>query len=281
MKIVTDPRQFQDLCWSWRCQGLETALVPTMGYLHQGHLSLMTWAKTKAQKVMVSVFVNPTQFGPSEDLDRYPRDPENDAAKAESAGVDVLYLPEAKNMYPAGFATSLKVSGLTAGLCGRSRPGHFEGVALVVTKLLMLAQPTMAVFGEKDWQQLAVIRRLVADLDFPVRVMGRPIFREPDGLAMSSRNVNLTAKERTQAPAIQAGLAQAKTMAASQTRAEVIINWLREFYSQNLPAGKIDYIECVHPETIEPVSEITGSTLLAVAVQFGRARLIDNVLLEI
>lgn len=281
MQIITSPQEFQALCWSWRCQGLASAFVPTMGYLHAGHVSLFEWARANAQKVAASIFVNPTQFGPNEDLDRYPRDPEGDAAKARAAGVDVLFMPDPGAMYPPGFATTVSVSGLTEALCGRSRPGHFAGVTGVVSKLLMLAIPTTAVFGCKDWQQLAVIRRMVRDLDIPVAIEGRPIFREPDGLAMSSRNVYLSPAERAQAPAIHQGLLRARAQAASgESGAAKVLADLADFYGQTMPDAVVDYLECVHPETIAPLTDVSGPALLAVAVKFPGARLIDNMLLH-
>jgi pantoate--beta-alanine ligase len=280
MHTIPDPREFQSLCWSWRAQGLRVALVPTMGYLHQGHISLIEWARANADKVAVTLFVNPAQFGPGEDLDRYPADPEGDAAKAARAGADVLFAPPRQAMYPEGFATTVRVAGLTAGLCGRSRPGHFDGVATVVTKLFLLAMPALAVFGQKDWQQLAMLRRLALDLDFPVEVVGRPIVREPDGLALSSRNVNLTPSERSQAPAIHQGLNLARQWMREEPSPQALTDRLARFYAQTVPAGTVDYVECVHPDTMEPVQNLEGPALLAVAVQFTRARLIDNILLN-
>ncbi len=290
MQTIASPKEIQGLCWSWRTQGLRTALVPTMGFLHQGHISLIEWARANADRVMVSLFVNPVQFCPGEDLDSYPRDPEGDAAKALAAGADVLFVPTPGGMYPQGFATTVSVAGLTGGLCGRSRPGHFDGVATVVSKLLLLSMPTVAVFGQKDWQQLAVIRRLVADLDFPVEIMGRPIVRESDGLALSSRNVYLSPAERAQAPAIYQGLLLAREWAAEAASASLevgganapaaVIARLKAHYERTMPGGTVDYIECVHPETMQPLERFDGSAHMAVAVKFSRARLIDNMSLS-
>lgn len=279
MQTIVDPREFQSLCWSWRGQGLRTALAPTMGFLHQGHVSLIEWARANADKVMVSLFVNPTQFGPNEDLDRYPRDPEGDAAKALAAGADVLFAPPPEAMYPQGFATTVHVAGLGEGLCGRSRPGHFDGVATVVSKLLLLAMPSKAVFGRKDWQQLAILTRMAADLEFPVEIVGRPIVREPDGLALSSRNVYLSPAERAQAPAIHEGLLLARQWAVGETSPAALIARLAEQYARRMPDGSVEYIECVHPATMQPITALGGPALLAVAVRFSRARLIDNMLL--
>ncbi|GFK95394.1 Pantothenate synthetase [Fundidesulfovibrio magnetotacticus] len=280
MQIVTSPKEFSSVCRAWRAQGHTLALAPTMGYLHAGHLSLFTWARANAAKVAATIFVNPTQFGPGEDLDRYPRDPEGDAAKARQAGVDLLYMPQARDMYPQGFATTVSVAGLTSGLCGRSRPGHFDGVATVVTKLLVQALPDVAVFGRKDWQQLAVIRRLAADLDLPVAIEGRPIFREPDGLAMSSRNALLPPEERAQAPHVRKGLLLAHEMVAAGERSpRKVVGAVEDYYRSAMPLARTDYVECVHPETIQPVGDASGPALLAVAVKFPGARLIDNALL--
>lgn len=281
MQIITTPEEFRTVCHAWRSQGLTSALVPTMGYLHQGHISLMEWARANTQKVAASIFVNPRQFGPGEDLARYPSDPKGDAAKARTAGVDVLYMPEPSNVYPPGYATTVSVSGLTSGLCGRSRPGHFDGVATVVTKLLMLSWPTVAVFGEKDWQQLAMIRRLAADLDLPVRIEGRPIVREKDGLAMSSRNANLDKDERAQAPHIRKGLELAKSLRdAGERSPRKLLGAVEDYYRANLSKAKLDYVECVHPETVMPVGDVGGRCLVAVAVYFAKARLLDNIILQ-
>ncbi|WP_243438146.1 pantoate--beta-alanine ligase [Fundidesulfovibrio soli] len=281
MQIITDPKEFQSVCWSWRGQGLTSALVPTMGFLHAGHISLFTWARANAEKVAASIFVNPTQFGPNEDLDRYPRDPEGDAAKAREAGVDVLFLPEPGAMYPEGFATTVSVAGLTEGLCGASRPGHFDGVATVVAKLLLLAMPTTAVFGQKDWQQLAVIRRMVRDLDIPVAIEGRPIFRESDGLAMSSRNVYLSPQDRALAPHVQKGLQAARAWKAQGvTSARELTQRLTAYYKDAIPTARPDYVACVHPETLAPLEDASGPALMAVALFFPGARLIDNLLLD-
>jgi len=281
MQKVISPEDIQSLCRSWHGLGQTVALVPTMGSLHEGHLSLFSWARKNAQKVVVSVFVNPTQFGPNEDLSRYPRDPEGDEAKARAAGVDALFMPDAAGLYPEGFATTVRVAGLTKGLCGASRPGHFDGVATVVAKLLMLTMPTVAVFGQKDWQQLTVIRRMVKDLNIPTAIEGRPIFREPDGLAMSSRNVYLSPAERGMAPAIHQGLLQAReAVRTGETNASRILASLAAFYAAAMPDVPADYLELAHPETLAPLDTITGPALLAVAVQFPKARLIDNMLLE-
>ncbi len=279
MRIVTDPREFQEQCWQDRCAGLATALVPTMGYFHAGHLSLMGYARGHADRVYVSLFVNPTQFGPGEDLAAYPRDFDRDAGLAEGKAVDVLFAPQPGDMYAPGHATVVQVPSLAEHLCGLSRPVHFQGVATVVAKLLALAAPTLAVFGQKDWQQLALIRRMASDLFLPTRIVGRPIVREPDGLAMSSRNVYLTAEERAQAPQIRAGLLLVRErFAAGERDPAALRSALAGHLAAHLPLGEPDYLEFVDRDTIQPQAKADDKTLAAVAVRLGRARLIDNIL---
>ncbi len=282
MERIDNPKKFQEICQSWRSRGLVTALVPTMGFFHEGHLSLMSYARSLADKVAVSLFVNPTQFGPAEDLSRYPRALERDAGLAAARGVDVLFTPEASSMYSPDHGTWIEVPELSQGLCGTSRPGHFRGVCTVVAKLFMLAQPNFAVFGEKDWQQLAVIRRMARDLNIPVEIVGRPTVREADGLAMSSRNVNLTPEERQAAPAIRKGLQEARRQVAEgETDAASVVARLKDFYAANLPMARIDYVALVHPATLRPLDEVAGPALLAVALHMSRARLIDNILVGV
>ena len=284
MDIIRDPKAFQDLSWNWRCAGLNTVLVPSMGFFHAGHLRLMDAARQRAGsmgKVMVSLFVNPTQFGPGEDLAAYPRDFDRDRDLAASRGVDVLFAPEPEAMYAPDAATWVEVPSLSTGLCGVSRPIHFRGVATVVSKLFMLAMPRAAVFGQKDWQQLAVIRRMVRDLNIPVEIVGHPIVREADGLAMSSRNVYLTPEERRLAPAIHAGLEQARNSAqAGETSSESILGAFAAHLSEHLPTARIDYAQIIHPDNLVPLERVEGPTLMAVAVFLGKARLIDNMLLR-
>lgn len=277
MRIVVDPKELQKTCLELRRQGRTVGLVPTMGYFHQGHESLMDYARARADAVVVSLFVNPTQFGPNEDLDRYPRDFDRDRDTAEKAGVDILFAPEPGAMYAPDASTAVTVDGVSAGLCGASRPTHFRGVATVVTKLFMLAQPTFAVFGEKDRQQLAVIRRMVRDLDIPVAVVGRPIVREPDGLALSSRNVFLSRDERDQAPWINKALQAAADLIASGERDPATALILaRDILAAHVPLGEVDYLEAVDPDSMAPVARVEGPVVLAAAVRFSRARLIDN-----
>ncbi len=282
MEQIANPPRLQDLCWNWRNKGLITALVPTMGFFHDGHLELMSWARANADKVVVSLFVNPSQFAPTEDLQAYPRDPERDAALAAERGVDVLFTPATEKMYLSGHATWVEAPELAVNLCGKSRPTHFRGVATVVTKLLMLTIPTLAVFGEKDYQQLVIIRRVAKDLNIPSRIVGRPIVREPDGLALSSRNIYLSPEERTQAPRLQAGLAlAAELVAGGQRNVEALRTELQRYYLREMPLARLDYLECVDADTLQPVREITGPVLLAVAAYFGKARLIDNKVLHV
>lgn len=282
MEIIREPHALQKTGLLWRAQGLVTGLVPTMGCFHEGHLALMDFARQRADRVMVSLFVNPTQFGPNEDLSRYPRDFERDAALAKAHGVDLLFAPEPGAMYAPDHATWVEVPELARGLCGASRPTHFKGVATVVAKLFLLAQPSFAVFGEKDWQQLALIRRMVRDLQFPLEVVGRPIVREADGLAMSSRNVFLTPAERQAAPGIRQGLLRAVEQVGQGRRETAgILADLEVFFAERLPMARLDYARVVDPESLEPLDEVRGPALLAVALFMSKARLIDNVLLGV
>lgn len=260
----------------WRGAGLTVALVPTMGALHAGHMSLVRLALTKADRVVVSVFVNPTQFGPNEDFSAYPRQPEQDSAAITAAGGHLVYLPTVEEMYPAGASTMVEVSGVSAGLCGDARPGHFRGVATIVTKLLLQALPDVAVFGEKDFQQLMVIRRLVRDLDIPVEIIGAPIVREADGLAMSSRNAYLSAEERPVAARIHAILTgTAAVLAQGQPVATACSDAVAALLASGFRA--VDYLELRDAETLAPVTELTRPARLFVAAFLGRTRLIDNI----
>lgn len=259
----------------WRGYGDAVALVPTMGALHAGHLSLVAQARAQAQRVVVSIFVNPTQFGPSEDFTRYPRDLGTDLAALAEAGADAAWTPDVATMYPPGFATRIEVSGVTEGLCGPLRPGHFSGVATVVTKLLNQVQPDLALFGEKDFQQLQVIRRTVADLDMPVRIHGVPTIREADGLALSSRNRYLTTAERAIAPDLHRTL----TAIAEAARAGVpVAGPVADGAARLTAAGfAVQYLTVCDAETLAPVERVTGPARVLVAAMLGRTRLIDNV----
>lgn len=251
-----------------------------MGYFHAGHLALMQWARENADRVYVSVFVNPSQFSPAEDFGAYPRDAEHDARLAEDTGCDVLFMPEVEGMYPPGHATIVEVPDLAKHLCGMSRPNHFKGVATVVSMLLNLAHPTYAVFGKKDRQQLAIIRRMAKDMHLPTEIVGRPTIREADGLAMSSRNSYLTPGERAQAWHIQEGLRQAKSRVESGVSDPAKIkSGLKEYYRENILQGILDYVEIVDEETMQPVDGIGPGSVAAAAVRLGKARLIDNITL--
>lgn len=277
MDIVRTVADLRARVAAWRAAGRTVGLTPTMGALHEGHLTLVTLARRHADQVMATIFVNPTQFGPTEDFAAYPRDEARDAAMLAGAGCDLLYAPSVAEMYPPGFATGVRVTGLTDVLCGAARPGHFDGVAQVVAKYLNQAQADVAVFGEKDWQQLAVIRRLAADLDIPTRILGAPIARDADGLAMSSRNRYLTPAERAAAPALHGAL---QVAAASIRGGGAIDAALARARDAVLAAGfaRIDYLEARDGVTLAPMAmggEGTGR--LFAAAFLGRARLIDNV----
>ncbi|NMP22443.1 pantoate--beta-alanine ligase [Sulfobacillus sp. DSM 109850] len=263
-----------------RSRGDSVALVPTMGALHRGHLALVEEAQRRVERVVVSIFVNPLQFGPMEDLARYPRTWEQDWERLASLGTDAVFAPSVDVMYPNGPAlTRVNVEPLSGVLCGRTRPTHFQGVATVVSKLFNILQPDVAVFGEKDWQQLAIIRRMVDDLNFPVSVVGVPTVREESGLALSSRNQYLTDDQKTQATALYRGLATARDRyRAGERRREP----LRQIVLDVLSGAGIEpeYVELVHPDTLAPAPDILdGPTLLALAARLGKARLIDNVIL--
>lgn len=261
----------------WRAEGRTVALVPTMGALHRGHGALIEAARRAADRVIVSIFVNPTQFGPSEDFQAYPRDEGRDAAFCDDLGVDLLFAPGVAEMYPAGFATTVHVAGLTDGLCGRFRPGHFDGVATVVAKLLIQAQPDSAFFGEKDYQQLAMIRRLARDLDLGAAIVGVATVREADGLALSSRNAYLSADERRAAPALNAALRDLAAAIAGGARIPAACAEAREAI---LKSGfrAVDYVDCVDAESLAPLAEYDPARPARVlaAAHLGRARLIDN-----
>ncbi|HML53169.1 MAG TPA: pantoate--beta-alanine ligase [Solidesulfovibrio magneticus] len=277
MEIIKEPSALRELARQWTRQGRTVGFVPTMGYLHAGHESLMRLARGRAETVVASVFVNPTQFGPGEDLDAYPRDLDRDAALAEAAGVDVLFAPSPEAMYESAAATWVEVPTLARHLCGASRPTHFRGVCTVVAKLFLLVRPTLAVFGQKDWQQLAILRRMNADLGFGVEIVGGPIVREADGLALSSRNVRLTPQEREQAPGINAGLALAEAMVRDgEADAGRILDAVRAHYAAHVALGEIDYLSCVDPDSLEALETIDRPALFATAVRFSAVRLIDN-----
>ena len=279
LQIVRTVEELRKTVNGWRAAGLRVALVPTMGALHQGHLSLVEAAKAHADRVVASIFVNPKQFGPNEDLSRYPRQEAKDAQMLEGAGCDVLFLPGVEEMYPDGFATNISVAGVSSGLCGDDRPGHFDGVATVVTKLLNMARPDVAIFGEKDFQQLAVIRRFVTDLNMGIEILGAPIVREADGLAMSSRNAYLSAEQRAVASALPQVLAKVRDqIAGGADVAAAIASGAQAL----LDAGfdRVDYLELRDAASLAPLTALDRPARLFVAARLGTTRLIDNLAVE-
>lgn len=276
---VTTKQELRQAVSAWRAAGETSALVPTMGALHAGHLALVEAARGEAQRVVVSIFVNPTQFGPNEDFSRYPRRLDQDAALLDEASVDLLYAPAVEEMYPNGFATKVSVPAMAAGLCGAFRPGHFDGVATVVTKLLLQAGTDLATFGEKDYQQLRIITRLARDLDMPTRILPVPTVREADGLALSSRNTYLSTAERAIAPQLYRTL---QTVAASlASRGEAVAETLEAACAALSAAGftAIDYVFLVDAETLMPLDALDRPARLMAAAWIGRTRLIDNLAL--
>lgn len=260
-----------------RSSGAKVGLVPTMGALHEGHMSLIDRAAAQCQFVVVSIFVNPTQFGPTEDLDAYPRTPEQDLALCREHGAHAVFMPSPAEMYPPGAVTRVSVPPLSDKLCGASRPGHFTGVCTVVAKLFNIVQPSAAYFGDKDYQQVAVLRRMVGDLDFPVEIVACPTVREADGLAMSSRNRYLTAQQRAQAGALWRCLEMAREMIVSSRPAPGELKQaIRQFLASHAPLGQIDYVKIADPEDLTDVTSTDRPVLVALAVKFGRARLIDH-----
>lgn len=260
---------------AWRKAGESMALIPTMGALHDGHLALVGLGRQKARRTVATIFVNPKQFGPNEDYGRYPRQEEADAAKLTAAGCDLLFTPSVDEMYPAGFATAVHVVGVTEGLCGAARPGHFDGVATVVAKLLLMALPDRAIFGEKDYQQLLTIQRLAADLNVPVEIVGAPIVREADGLALSSRNAYLTSAERRQALALpQALLAAARALVTGQA-VDLVLETARAAIVAGGFAG-VDYVALCDAATLQPLVRLDRPGRLLAAARIGQTRLIDN-----
>jgi pantoate--beta-alanine ligase len=260
---------------AWRAAGERVVLVPTMGALHAGHLALVARARELGRRTVASIFVNPTQFGPTEDFSRYPRDTETDLALLAEAGADAAYLPDVATMYPPGFSTRVEVDEVSQGLCGAFRPGHFSGVATVVTKLLNQVQPDIALFGEKDYQQLLVIRRAVRDLDLPVEIQGVPTLREADGLALSSRNRYLSPEERRAAPRLHAVLASiARGLAAGAEAGLLLAEGRAELEAAGF--GSVQYLEVRDAETLAPVERADRPVRILAAAYLGRTRLIDN-----
>lgn len=279
LEIITSVAAMQQRSLDLRAAGKTLALVPTMGFLHEGHLSLLREGRRRGDILILSIFVNPTQFGKGEDFDSYPRDLSRDLQLAKQVGTDLVFAPSAGDMYPGDYSTSVNVEGLTEVLCGASRPGHFRGVTTVVSKLFNIVQPHVALFGQKDFQQLAVIRRMTEDLNLPIEVVGLPIVREPDGLAMSSRNVYLTGDQRRQALALSQAIKKSRQrVAEGVTDAAVLVAEIRRMISEN-PAARIDYIEICHRSTLQRQTQINGDSVLLLAVFIGATRLIDNDLL--
>lgn len=276
MRIVHTIAEARDITRKARAEGQTVGLVPTMGYFHEGHLTLMREARKQNDLVVVSLFVNPTQFGPNEDFKSYPRDLDRDASMAESVGVDLIFNPPVDEMYPEGYATSVEVEGITEGLCGASRPHHFKGVTTVVAKLFNIVQPDRAYFGMKDYQQLKVIERMTTDLNMPLEIVEVPTVREPDGLAMSSRNTYLSPEEREAALVLRKSLDHARDLVlGGLTDGHELRAAILEFIERE-PLACIDYVEVVDSETLRPVKRIEGRVLVALAVRIGRTRLIDN-----
>ena len=276
MDVITSVHQMKDYSARARTANKKIAFVPTMGFLHEGHLSLMREGKKRGDILIVSIFVNPTQFGPSEDFERYPRDFGRDSRLAESVGVDVLFAPEAREMYPPDHQSFIRVTKVTRGLCGKSRPTHFQGVATVVAMLFHIVMPHIAIFGEKDFQQWVTIHQMVRDLHMDTEVVGMPIIREVDGLAMSSRNTYLTPDERKAALSLHRSLERAREgISKGELRAGLLIEKAREVL-QSEPLVRLDYVEVCDAQTLEPVERIEGDTVIALAAYIGKVRLIDN-----
>ncbi len=281
MRIIEKVTEMQRLADTWRTQGERLALVPTMGFLHKGHLALVRNARKLATKTVISIFVNPAQFAPNEDFGSYPRDLQRDIDLSTGEGADVAFVPTADEMYPEGFQTYVNVTEVTRNLCGRSRPIFLRGVATVVSKLFHAVKPHIAVFGEKDFQQLVTIRRMVKDMNMDITIVGHPIVREEDGLAMSSRNAYLRVEERPAALRLNRSLKEAQKLVDSGERdAQTILKAVNDCLTKG-GGATVDYAKLCNPETIEDVEGIGGPTLLALAVWVGKTRLIDNCVLDV
>ncbi len=275
-EVIHDTAAMQQRCLALRRAGKRISFVPTMGYLHEGHMSLLHAGRRQGDVLVLSIFVNPAQFGANEDLDSYPRDLDRDLELAAAAGTDLVYAPLPQDVYPEGYATYVDVEGITDLLCGASRPGHFRGVTTVVSKLFNIVQPDVAFFGEKDFQQLAVIRRMAIDLNIPVEIVGLPIVREEDGLALSSRNVYLSPDQRSQALVLAQCLATARQMVAGGEReCAVILAALRQMIEAQ-PDVRIDYLQICHQLSLQEQQDVDADSVLLLAVFVGETRLIDN-----
>lgn len=281
MNIVTKPQQLQDITASLQKNQVTIGFVPTMGYLHEGHRALLKTAREQNDIVIMSIFVNPLQFGPNEDLASYPRDFEHDKQVAMEEGVDYLFHPSAEEMYPGQMSVTVKVERRTNCLCGKSRPGHFDGVATVLTKLFHLVQPTNVYFGKKDAQQVAVVDGLIEDFHFPINLVAVNTVREEDGLAKSSRNIRLTPKERQEAGILYKSLSKARSELVKGTAdIEALKNSIIAFVEKE-SSGKVDYFEILSYPQLETLKELNGKMIIAIAVQFSKARLIDNIIFEL
>lgn len=280
MQILTNPRALRQWHTEQHRAGLRIGVVPTMGALHEGHLQLVDQIRPHADRVVVTIFVNPLQFGPNEDFGRYPRQFPADCSLCEARGVDAVYHPDVQGMYPPGFQTHVEVEQVSQRWCGASRPGHFRGVATVVLKLLNQTGADVAIFGQKDWQQLQVIRQMCRDLDHPAQILGAPIVREPDGLAMSSRNVYLSAEQRQNALAISKGLRHLQEQVATTARAPAELE-AELLATLAASGGQPEYVGLVHAESLEPLGDFSAPGRALVAARYGATRLIDNVELPI
>ena len=280
MQIVSTVEEVRKQVKKWREEGLSVGLVPTMGYLHEGHKSLIDKAVEQNDRVVVSVFVNPIQFGPNEDLATYPRDLERDAALCENAGANLIFHPEPENMYESDFCSFIDMDGLTKGLCGKTRPTHFRGVCTVVGKLFNIVEPDRAYFGQKDAQQLAIIRKMVQDLNFDIEIVGCPIVREEDGLAKSSRNTYLSDEERKAALCLSRSVKLGQEIIHAGISAEELLGKMRAVIEAE-PLAKIDYVSMVDALTMQPVEKADHNVLVAMAVYIGKTRLIDNFSYEV
>jgi len=280
MEILKTASQMQKWAKTKKKQLKTICFVPTMGYLHQGHISLMEQGKPLCDELVISIFVNPTQFGPNEDLDTYPSNIKNDLALAKKAGVTAVFLPDKESIYPENFQTGIKLQSLPQFLCGKNRPDHFAGVSIVVTKLFNIVMPDIAVFGQKDYQQLQIIRQLVLDLNFDIKILAGDIIREKDGLAMSSRNAYLSKSQRKSALCLFKSLNMAREMIANGEKNPDIIKTEMENFIGSFQETSIDYINFCNPVTLEDINLIETQTLLALVVKIGDTRLIDNTLID-
>lgn len=281
ISVVSTVNEVRQQVKAWKKEGLTVGFVPTMGYLHEGHQSLVKKAVEENDRVVVSIFVNPIQFAPNEDLATYPRDLEADTKLCDSTGADLIFHPQPEEMYPQGFSTHIEMDNLTKELCGKTRPTHFGGVCTVVSKLFNIVQPDKAYFGQKDAQQLAIIKRMVKDLNFDIEIVGCPIIREADGLAKSSRNTYLSAEERQAALILSKAIKLGEDMVkGGETDAKAVIKAMTDKINTE-PLAKIDYVNAVNALTIEPIDTLSGEVLVAIAVYIGKTRLIDNFMAEI